>query len=242
MRRVQEFQRARSAEQRELRREAILGAAAEMLNEMPVSKVTMNGLSRRVGLAKSNVMRYFESREAVLLELLTGLSHEWLGEAAAQVEREVPRDGDMPARLRALASALARSFAQHEVLCDLISAETSVLEHNVSEDAALRYKRAALQEISGFAALIVDVLPELDGESALDAAFTITVLVGALWTHTHPSPAMAAVYRNEPSLAIAQGFAHSLEHVLATYLAGLLAWGSRASVNAAGPLTAMPER
>jgi hypothetical protein len=55
-------------------------------------------------------------------------------------------------------------------------------------------------------------------------AFTITVLVGALWTHTHPSPAMAAVYRNEPSLAIAQGFAQSLEHVLATYLAGLLAW------------------
>jgi AcrR family transcriptional regulator len=224
MRRVPEFQRARSAEQREVRREAILDAAAEMLNEMPVSKVTMNGLSRRVGLAKSNVMRYFESREAVLLDLLTGLSHEWLGEAAAQVEREVPRDANMPARVRALASALAHSFVQHEVLCDLISAETSVLEHNVSEDVALRYKRAALQETNGFAALIADVLPELDGESALDAAFTITVLVGALWTHTHPSPAMAAVYRNEPSLAIAQGFAQSLEHVLATYLAGLLAW------------------
>jgi AcrR family transcriptional regulator len=41
-----------------------------MLTEMPVAQITLNELSRRVGLAKSNVLRYFESREAVLLELL----------------------------------------------------------------------------------------------------------------------------------------------------------------------------
>ena len=62
------FQRARSEEQREARRQAILGAAAAMLAEMPVAEITLNELSRRVGLAKSNVLRYFESREAVLLE------------------------------------------------------------------------------------------------------------------------------------------------------------------------------
>jgi AcrR family transcriptional regulator len=64
------FQRARSEAQREARRQAILGAAAAMLAEMPVAEVTLNELSRRAGLAKSNVLRYFESREAVLLELL----------------------------------------------------------------------------------------------------------------------------------------------------------------------------
>src|SRR5581483_12026644 len=64
------FQRARSEEQREIRRQAILDAAAEMLEQMPVAEVTLNELSRRVGLAKSNVLRYFESREAVLFELL----------------------------------------------------------------------------------------------------------------------------------------------------------------------------
>jgi AcrR family transcriptional regulator len=48
----------------------MLGTAAAMLTEMPVAQITLNELSRRVGLAKSNVLRYFESREAVLLELL----------------------------------------------------------------------------------------------------------------------------------------------------------------------------
>lgn len=36
-----------------------------MLSEMPVAKLSLNELSRRIGLAKSNVLRYFESREAV---------------------------------------------------------------------------------------------------------------------------------------------------------------------------------
>src|SRR5919202_5097647 len=72
------FQRARSDEQRALRRQAILDTAAAMLNEMPVSDLSLNELSRRVGLAKSNVLRYFDSREAVLLELLDSLTREWL--------------------------------------------------------------------------------------------------------------------------------------------------------------------
>jgi AcrR family transcriptional regulator len=63
------LQRARSDEQREVRRRAILDAAAAMLDEMRWRRVSLNELSRRVGLAKSNVLRYFESREAVLFEL-----------------------------------------------------------------------------------------------------------------------------------------------------------------------------
>src|SRR3979490_1334085 len=72
------FQRARSEEQRTQRRRMILDTAAAMLAEMPVAHVSLNELSRRVGLAKSNVLRYFESREAVLLELLDAASQEWL--------------------------------------------------------------------------------------------------------------------------------------------------------------------
>jgi len=63
--------------------QAILDTAAAMLLEMPVAEVSLNELSRRVGLAKSNVLRYFESREAVLLELLDRASKQWLDELPA---------------------------------------------------------------------------------------------------------------------------------------------------------------
>src|ERR1043165_5526334 len=79
------FQRARSEEQRAARSRAILDTAAAMLDEMPVADVSLNELSRRVGLAKSNVLRYFESREAVLLELLDVFLESWLAELADEL-------------------------------------------------------------------------------------------------------------------------------------------------------------
>ncbi len=81
------FKRARSDEQRELRRQAILRVAADMVAVMPVADISLNELSRRVGLAKSNVLRYFESREAVLLDLLDSAWRAWLDRLDAALAR-----------------------------------------------------------------------------------------------------------------------------------------------------------
>ncbi len=59
-----------------------------MLTEMPVAKLSLNELSRRVALAKANVLRYFESREAVLLDLLDAEIRDWIAELeTSQTER-----------------------------------------------------------------------------------------------------------------------------------------------------------
>src|SRR5713101_5413614 len=126
------FQRARSEEQREVRRRAILDAAAAMLAEMPVAQITLNELSRRIGLAKSNVLRYFESREAVLLELLDSAWQEWLAQLEENLGGAVDAGAPPADRGDQLAAALATSLASQPVLCDLISAQAAVLERNVS--------------------------------------------------------------------------------------------------------------
>src|SRR3954470_4807143 len=117
------FQRARSDEQREVRRRAILDTTAAMLHEMPVTEVSLNELSRRVGLAKSNVLRYFESREAVLLELLDDFLEQWLTDLAGELAAGI--DAHRPAADRAeqLAEVLSRSLAGRVVLCDLFGAQ-----------------------------------------------------------------------------------------------------------------------
>src|SRR5271167_4573599 len=97
------FQRARSEQQREARRHAILAAAAAMLAEMPVADVTLNELSRRAGLAKSNVLRYFETREAVLLELLDSAWQDWLVQLDADLAEAVDTSAPLPARADQLA-------------------------------------------------------------------------------------------------------------------------------------------
>jgi AcrR family transcriptional regulator len=218
------FQRARSEEQRDERRRTILATTATMLDELPVAAITLNELSRRSGLAKSAIVRYFESREAVLLELLDAAAQEWL---VGVRERFVPDpDRDVGTRVAALAEEIADAFDAAPTLCELLSAQAAVLEHNVSSEVARRHKLASRESLDGFAELVGAALPELGPERAGAAAGMTIVLAGSLWTHTHPPEAVLAVYASEPGLMfVEQDFAAVLAHAVETFLLGLLARG-----------------
>jgi len=181
------FQRARNEEQREARRRAILGAAAAMLAEMPVAQVTLNELSRRAGLAKSNVLRYFESREAVLLDLLDSAWQDWLVQLEADLAEAVDTSAPLPARADQLAAAVAASLGSRPMLCDLISAQAAVLERNVSPQVAAQYKRASIAGITALGGLMLKCVTELGEHDAVRLAGVVTLMTGALWPHTQPS-------------------------------------------------------
>ena len=184
------FQRARSDEQRALRSQAILDTAAAMLQEMPVADISLNELSRRVGLAKSNVLRYFDSREAVLLELLASCSRECLAQLAAELPSAIGRRAGFKRRAEQLATAVTGSLVERPVLCDLISAQAAVLEHNVSAEAVTRDKLAALQDAEVFAGLVLDALPELSRGAAWRYVVGAWVMTSALWAHARPPEAV----------------------------------------------------
>src|SRR5689334_12907817 len=179
------FQRARSDEQRAIRRQTILDTALAMLDEMPVAEVSLNELSRRVGLAKSNVLRYFESREAVLLELLDRALRDWLAEVADELADGVDRGLPAGERAERFSAGVAHSLARRTVLCDLIGAQAGVLEHNVSTDAVVRFKRSALSGLDAMAELMRRYVPEVGGQAA-SICLLAMILTGGLWTHCRP--------------------------------------------------------
>ena len=222
------FQRARSEEQREARRRAILGAAAAMLTEMPVSELTLNELSRRAGLAKSNVLRYFESREAVLLELLDAAWQDWLAQLDLDLVGAVEPAVPVTVRCRELAAAVAASLAARPVLCDLISAQAAVLEHNVSPRVAAQYKRATMTGIAALGALLLRCVPEFGEPDAVKLAGATVMAAAGLWPHTQPSAAMLAAYEADPELAVLRlDFTATLGEMLEVMSAGLLTRGDR---------------
>jgi AcrR family transcriptional regulator len=221
------FQRARSDEQREVRRRAILDTAAAMLTEMPVAQVTLNELSRRVGLAKSNVLRYFESREAVLLELLDSAWQEWLAQLEKNLGSAVDAGVPPAGRGDQLAVALATSLTSRPVLCDLISAQAAVLERNISPRVAAQYKRAAIANVAALAQLMLGCVGELGEDDAFRLAGATVMVTGAIWPNTQPSAAMLAAYQADPALASMRlDFTATLREVLEVLIAGLLARSS----------------
>ncbi|MBF4629622.1 TetR/AcrR family transcriptional regulator [Clavibacter michiganensis subsp. phaseoli] len=195
------FQRARSDEQRQIRRRVILDTAASMLQEMSVAEVTLNELSRRVGLAKSNVLRYFESREAVLLDLMDEYFASWLVVLETELGDELDGSSRPAVRAARMAEVLSRSLAQQVVLCDLFGAQGGVLEHNVSVEVVKAHKRSSLAKLATMTDLVRRHLPEL-GEGAQMFCFMTVVSAGALSTYVPPPPSLVAAYADEPELGV----------------------------------------
>ncbi|MCX4235139.1 TetR/AcrR family transcriptional regulator [Streptomyces ortus] len=222
------FQRARSEEQRAVRRRAILDTAVAMLGEMPVAQVSLNELSRRVGLAKSNVLRYFESREAVLLELLSTASQELIEHLDTALPAAVDAAAPVSERTDRVAAAMAHALAERPVLCDLISAQAAVLERNVSTRVAADYKRASIAHAFALAHRVRVHVPELDERDAVRFTAGALLMTTAAWPHSNPSAAVLEVYESDPELAVLRvDFTTTLRESLEALLSGLLARASR---------------
>src|SRR4051812_6548305 len=137
------FRGAPRDEQRGGGRRVILATAGGMLAEMPVSAMSLNELSRRVGLAKSNVLRYFESREAVLLELLDSQWRRWLDDLPDRLATGIdPRD---PGERRAdqLAPTPTQSPRDRPMFFDPLRAQAGGLQRHGSPPGAPPHQRPA---------------------------------------------------------------------------------------------------
>jgi AcrR family transcriptional regulator len=178
-----------------------LDTAAAMLDEMPVAEVSLNELSRRVGLAKSNVLRYFESREAVLLELLDQFLGSWLAELEAELAAGIDANAAPEVRAGQMAEILSQSLAGRVVLCDLFGAQGGVLEHNVSVEVAKRHKRSSLARLATMSELVRRHLPELGDNAQLFCLMSL-VSAGALSSYVPPPPSLLAAYADEPALGV----------------------------------------
>jgi AcrR family transcriptional regulator len=177
------FQRARRPEQVAARREAILSTAAEMLRERRVVDISLRELACRVGLAKSNVLRYFDSREAIFLEVLDRTWNTWLDGLSLDPGRSRARH----AGETAVATAIAASLVAEPLLCDLFSAMGSVLERNISLDVARDFKSRFHANTGRLAALVRAAVPVLDEGAATHYAGAVVVLAAGLAPYATPT-------------------------------------------------------
>ncbi|MFF4836671.1 TetR/AcrR family transcriptional regulator [Streptomyces sp. NPDC001315] len=215
------FQRARSAEQREIRKQVILEAATQLLTEMPLSEISLRELSRRVGLSKTNVVRYFETREAVYFELLNQSLAQWIEELPAELP---PSDADATTA-EAVTDALSRSLARRVLLCELLSSLGSELERNISTESARTFKLAHGRLLGALADLLLQYIPALTPTAARQLVSLTVVYTAGLWPFACPSPAVAEA-QQDPELADTKvDFGERLSHTLHIAVVGLLSVG-----------------
>lgn len=181
------FQRARQPEQKNLRREALLAAAAALFDVEGPNGAGLSAIAVHAGFTKSNVYRYFESREDVLLSLLL----DEFDRLANAIERAMAIQHDGDAAL--MAEALTGCFIAQPRFCHLSSIFSNVLEQNVSEEAIVTVKRRLAVLTERILAALSAKMPHANPED-IGWAFAMTVsLIAGMWPAVHPSTSAAAV-------------------------------------------------
>jgi AcrR family transcriptional regulator len=178
------FQRARRPEHKQQRREEILAAARTLARDRRVQHVSLGDVAAAAGMAKSNVLRYFETREEIYLQLTLEAYEEWTADLADRL-------GEPPADPIQLADALAGSLAERPLLCDLLAQMSATLEHNVSAEAVRDFKAELTERTAAVAAVIAGALPDLSVEQAMDLAGATYIVVAGLWPASNPPPEVA---------------------------------------------------
>jgi TetR/AcrR family transcriptional regulator len=215
------FQRARDPEQKAQRRQELLGAARALLAADGLAGVGLSAIARAAGLAKSNVYRYFGSREEILMALLADDAFAWL----AAFEREVaPLAGSNDAAQ--VAAILARTIGAHALTCQLIAVVAGVLEHNTSEAAAAEFKAQMLDLSIRIRNAIHAALPAIPIDRVIAFVRYLHALIAGLWPMAHPAPIMAPLLRRPEYASLASDFETDLRGCLRPLLEGLCRAGA----------------
>jgi AcrR family transcriptional regulator len=205
------FQRARQPAQKEQRRAHLVATARALLvGGAGVRSLSLNGLARRASMAKANVYRYFETREALLLVLLAEEWQRWF----ADLRAAWPSGPAAPVDLEGVAALLARSLAQAPLLCELTAALPSVLEQNLTAAAIGDFKRASLALFADIADVLAAAVPAHPPAVYAALLHDAAHLLMGLYPALHPSPA-AQVALEAPELAFfRRDFAVEFERML----------------------------
>jgi AcrR family transcriptional regulator len=189
-------QRARSDQDKEVRKTALLTAARELAAERGVREVTLTDVTSRVGLHPSALRRYFESREELLLELAERGWADWrerlLTDLAAFEGRLSPVE---------VAGVVAGSLDALPLFCDLQTHVGLSLEGAVRLERARDYKTAASAAFDAMTAALVETGAGLDAEGARTLLTAAMSCAAYLFQLSRPSPTLRQLYDEVPRWA-----------------------------------------
>ncbi len=199
------FKRARRPEEVSIRRETLLNAAAELFDEGGPTGAGLNAIAARAGFTKSNVYRYFESREEVLLCL-------YLAEFEAFLPRfEIAVAMCPDSNTAMIARATVDTLLDHPRLIRLMAILSSVIEHNISVETAADLKRETNIQHMRIAFTLHDKLPGTTMEDCAWVAGMIQVVVAGLWPAAHPSPVATQILATPEFMHLRPEFERDIE-------------------------------
>jgi AcrR family transcriptional regulator len=166
--------RATSEEQKALRAERVMESARAAWSERGYSRVSVQEVAERAGVAKGTVFLYYATKEALGLAVLGELLAEWTADLEARLSAL-----ERPGSPSTVAAAVRRSLEDREELLRLLGMVGSVLEANAGGDEVVAFRRRMMNGAVRLGAQIGRALPFLRPGEDLEVSLTLhAMLIG----------------------------------------------------------------
>jgi len=154
------WERARSEEQKEQRIAGIIEATARLYETRSFEEITFVLIAKEAKFTRSNLYKYFSSKEEIFLEFLSHDIGLWRKDVMANL-----KPGTIHS-VKEFASKRVRLLVRHERLIKLMSILHNALEKNVSIEKLTEFKRGAKEELFVLADVLCRLFPNLTIEKA----------------------------------------------------------------------------
>jgi AcrR family transcriptional regulator len=216
-------QRARSVEDKDLRRAHLIDAATRLFADSTFEAVTIARVAELAGVAKGTAYLYFATKETLFLELARAELTLWVQALIKKLQRlRLGSGASQPAQ--AVPAAMARCAAERPALGRLLVLLHSVIEPNIDEAAARDFKLYLRDLLAQASEAIANKIPGLTLDDAATLVLQMHALVISLSQLANPPPVIARVMAADPTLQSMQiDFEPFLAATLTTLVRGTLA-------------------
>jgi AcrR family transcriptional regulator len=177
--------RAKSPEQKALRRQQILDAAAAHFAGAAFDKVNLIDIAQHIGITKAALYRYFRSKETLFLALYLQQLEVMVASAEVLDTQQTP------------AEACVEVINQNPLFCRLNAILHTVLEQNLTVAEAIDFKRELMPLMARFAQKISDWLG-VSIPQAIGLLHHIQATMIGCWHIAHPSETAAEAMKQTP--------------------------------------------
>jgi len=212
------WQRARTDDKKNERKDAIYQAALSLFNDKGYEGVSFNAIAVEAGFTKSNMYRYFSSKEDIFLNIFANLFEDWSADCTHKLQTL-----EQNPEVSLFAETWVASHIPHPQFLDLTTLLFVSLEANGSYEQLLEFKTLSMELLYQLAVEISKVYPQFDNEKAFRFLTLSFAASGNYWAaESRQNEALHKIYSLEPFKDMKPDYEKNLIASVEVIIRGLL--------------------
>jgi AcrR family transcriptional regulator len=211
------WKRARSPAKIEERRQAIIDAAKKLFRKQRYDQISLNIIAEEAGFTKSNVYRYFASREEIFLTIYADLLRQWSDDILSFY-------GTLPklASYEVFADGFSKLTQTHKDMLSLCSVFFVSLERNSSVEQLREFKKFTLDICINHYIKIKLIYPKLTQDDVVLLLKLNYSAMATLWCSSQSNKVFKKLNKEKEFQLVATDFGEDLKKAIVVYLRGIV--------------------